>query len=91
MILADRAFFIWLFRVSCEGVFTTEAQSSQSSEYFLISSGSIPRSLLRNGDSKSSHGSIFLTMTLSKVEWVKVCHSRMLLAGIQAKFGLDPR
>jgi len=53
--------------------------------------GSIPRSLLRNGDSKSSHGSIFLTMTLSKVEWVKVCHSRMLLAGIQAKLGLDPR
>jgi hypothetical protein len=30
-------------------------------------------------------------MTLSKVEWVKVCHSRMLLAEIQAKLGLDPR
>ena len=30
-------------------------------------------------------------MTLSKVEWVKVCHSRMVLAGIQAKFGLAPR
>jgi hypothetical protein len=26
----------WLFRVSCEGLFTTEAQSSQSSEFFLI-------------------------------------------------------
>jgi hypothetical protein len=24
-----------LFRVDCEGVFTTEAQSSQSSEYFF--------------------------------------------------------
>ena len=53
--------------------------------------GSIPRSLLRNGDSKSSHGLISLTMTLSVVEWVKVRHSRMLLAGIQAKLGLDPR
>jgi len=30
-------------------------------------------------------------MTLSKVEWVKIRHSRMLLAGIQAKLGLDPR
>ena len=27
---------IWLFRVSCEEVFTTETPSSQSSEYFLI-------------------------------------------------------
>jgi hypothetical protein len=37
--------------------------------------GSIPRSLLRNTNSQS----------------IKVRHSRMLLAGIQAKLGLDPR
>jgi hypothetical protein len=29
-------------------------------------------------------------MTLSKVEWVKVRHSRMLLAGIQANSGWTP-
>ena len=33
---------------------------------------------------------IFLTMTLSKVEWVMVCHSRMLLAGIQGKTRTGP-
>jgi hypothetical protein len=75
MILADRAFFIWLFRVSCEGVFTTEAQSSQSSEYFLIYSGQFPAACC--------------VMAIPSL--LKVCHSRMLLAGIQAKFGLDPR
>jgi hypothetical protein len=29
-------FIVWFFRVYCEGIFTTETPSSQSSEYFLI-------------------------------------------------------
>ena len=41
----------------------------------LISLGSIPRSLLRSGGGSSA----------------RVRHSRMLLAGIQANFGLAPR